>query len=168
MHVFIFYCARPSLRRVFSIYDAQASHCDDFSCGALALGCMGFSTCGMWAQELWFLSSSEVNWSESHSAVSYSLRPQGLHSPWNSPGQSIGVSSLSLLQGSSQPRGWTQVRVQLNPALQADSLPAEPQGKPKSTEVGSLSLLQWIFPTQESNLGLLFFRQVLYQLNSGL
>ena len=38
-----------------------------------------------------------------------------------------------------------------SPALQADSLPAEPQGKPKSTGVGSLSLLQQIFPTQESN-----------------
>ena len=38
-----------------------------------------------------------------------------------------------------------------SPALQADSLPAEPQGKPKNTEVGSLSLLQWIFLTQELN-----------------
>ena len=27
-----------------------------------------------------------------------------------------------------------------SPALQADSLPAEPQGKPKNTAVGSLSL----------------------------
>ena len=32
-----------------------------------------------------------------------------------------------------------------SPALQADSLPAEPQGKPKNTGVGSLSLLQQIF-----------------------
>ena len=38
-----------------------------------------------------------------------------------------------------------------SPTLQADSLPAEPQGKPKNTGVGSLSLLQWIFPTQEYN-----------------
>ena len=38
-----------------------------------------------------------------------------------------------------------------SPALQADSLPAEPQGKPKGTGVGSLSLLQGIFPTQELN-----------------
>ena len=38
-----------------------------------------------------------------------------------------------------------------SPALQADSLPAESQGKPKNTGVGCLSLLQWIFPTQESN-----------------
>ena len=36
-----------------------------------------------------------------------------------------------------------------SPALQADSLPAEPQGKPKNTGVGGLSLLQGIFPTQE-------------------
>ena len=35
------------------------------------------------------------------------------------------------------------------------SLPAAPQGKPKNTEVGTLSLLQWIFPTQELNQDLL-------------
>ena len=39
------------------------------------------------------------------------------------------------------------------PTLQADSLPAEPQGKPKNTGVGSLSLLQRIVPAQESNQG---------------
>ena len=37
-----------------------------------------------------------------------------------------------------------------SPAWQLDSLPAEPQGKPKNTGVGSLSLLQGIFPTQRS------------------
>ena len=52
-----------------------------------------------------------------------------------------------------------------SPALQADSLPTEPQGKPKNTEVGSLSFLQWIFPTQESNWGLLHWRWFLYQLS---
>ena len=40
-----------------------------------------------------------------------------------------------------------------DPALQADSLQSEPPGKPRNTGVGSLSLLQWIFPTQESNQG---------------
>ena len=45
-----------------------------------------------------------------------------------------------------------------------DSLPAEPQGKPQNTGVGSLSLLEWIFPAQESNQGLLHCRQILYQL----
>ena len=53
-----------------------------------------------------------------------------------------------------------------SPALQADSLPAEPQGRPKKTRVSSLSLLQWIFPTQESNQGLLHGRRILYQLSS--
>ena len=33
--------------------------------------------------------------------------------------------------------------------MQGDSLPSEPHGKPKNTGLGSLSLLQWIFPTQE-------------------
>ena len=49
-------------------------------------------------------------------------------------------------RGSSQPRDWTQ-----SPTLQVDSLPAEPQGKPRNTGVGSLSLLQGSFPTQESS-----------------
>ena len=52
-----------------------------------------------------------------------------------------------------------------SPTLQVDSLPAEPQGKPKNTGVGSLSLLQEIFPTQESNQGLLYYRWILYQLS---
>ena len=59
-------------------------------------------------------------------------------------------------RGSSQPR---------SPTLQVDSLLAEPQGKPKNTGVGSLSLLQWIFLTQEFNQGLLHCRQILYQLS---
>ena len=38
-------------------------------------------------------------WSQSRSVESDSLRPHGLYSPWNSPGQNTGVGSLSLLQG---------------------------------------------------------------------
>ena len=55
----------------------------------------------------------------------------------------------------------------MSPTLWADFifLPAEPPGKPKNTGVGSLSLLQGIFPTQESNQGLLHCRQILYQLS---
>ena len=73
--------------------------------------------------------------------------------------------AFSFSGGSSQPR---------SPTLQKDSLPAEPPGKPKNTGVGSLSLLQWIFLTQESNQGLLHCRQIFYPLsyqgipNSGL
>ena len=49
-------------------------------------------------------------WNESHSVVSDSLRPYGLYSPWNSPGQKTGVGSLSLLQGIFPTQG-------LNPGL---------------------------------------------------
>ena len=101
--------------------------------------------------------------SESHSIMSDSWRPHGLYSPWNFPGQNTGVGSLSLLQGIFSTPG-IELRF---PALQADSLPAEPQGKPKNTEVGSLSLLQGIFLTQESNRGLLHCTQILYQLSYG-
>ena len=64
---------------------------------------------------------SHIHECESHSVMSDSLGPHGLHSPWNSPGHSIGVGSLSLLQG--------------------------------------------IFPIQGSNPGLPHCRQILYQLS---
>ena len=51
------------------------------------------------------------------------------------------------------------------PTLQADSLPAEPPGKTKNTGMGSLSLPQWSFATQDSNQGLLHCRWILYQLS---
>ena len=60
---------------------------------------------------------------------------------------------------SSLPKDQTQVS-----RMQEDSLPAE-QGKPKNTGAGSLSLLHWVFPTQESNWDLLHCRQILYQLS---
>ena len=68
--------------------------------------------------------------------------------------------AVSFSKGSSQPG--IEPR---SPALRADSLPAELQGKPKNTGVGSPSLVRWIFPTQESNQGLLHCRWILYQLS---
>ena len=63
-------------------------------------------------------------------------------------------------RGSSQPgiKPWS-------PTLQADFLPSELPRKPKNTGMGSLSLLQWIFLTQELNWGLLHCRWILYQLS---
>ena len=52
-----------------------------------------------------------------------------------------------------------------SPALQADSLPSEPPGKPMNTGEGSLSLLQGIFLTQGSNPGLPHCRWILYHLS---
>ena len=92
--------------------------------------------------------------SESCSVVSNSLQ---LYSPWNSPGQNTGVGSLSFSRGSSQPRDWTQVS-----CIAGRFFTSWATGKPKNTGVGSLSLLQWIFPTQESNWGLLHGRWILF------
>ena len=63
-------------------------------------------------------------------------------------------------RASSQPRDQTQV------SCTAGRF-SEPPGNPKNTGVGNLSLLQGIFPTQESNWGLLHCRQIsqLFQLS---
>ena len=71
-------------------------------------------------------------WTESPSVVFDSLRPHGLQParllwPWNSPGKNTGVGSHFLLQGiflSQEPNSTST-------ALQADSLPSEPPGKPQ-------------------------------------
>ena len=68
----------------------------------------------------------------------------------------LGWIPFPFSRGSSQPR---------SPSLQADSLPVEPQWKPKKTRAGSLSLLQGIFLTQEFNWGFLHCRWSLYQLS---
>ena len=99
--------------------------------------------------------------SQSHSVMSDSLTPHGLYSPCNSPGQNPGVGEPSSPPGD-LPNPGIGPR---SPALQADSLPAEPPGKPKNTGLGSLSLLQWIFLTQELNQGLLHCRRILYRLS---
>ena len=66
------------------------------------------------------------------------------------------LSSRDLLNPRIEPR---------SPALQAHSLPFELPEKSKNIGVGSLSLLQGIFPTQESNRSLLHCRRILYQLS---
>ena len=99
--------------------------------------------------------------------MSDSLQPHGLYSPveyWPGVEYWIQNTEYRILEWVDFPfsRGSSQSR---SPALQADSLPAEPLGKPKNTGVGSLSLLQQVFPTQESNWGLLNCRCIIYQLS---
>ena len=101
--------------------------------------------------------TTRATFGEGHSAVSDSLQPHELYSPWNSLSQNTRVGSFSLL-----PNPGIELR---SPALQADSLPAEPQGKPKNIVVGSLSFLQQIFLTQELNQGLLHYRLIIYELS---
>ena len=69
----------------------------------------------------------------------------------DSPGKNTGVGCHTLPQGDLSNPG-IELR---SPTLQAESLPTELPGKHKNTGVGSLSLLQGIFPTQELNQGLL-------------
>ena len=56
------------------------------------------------------------------------------------------AAAFPFSRGSFQPRDQTR-----SPALQADSLPTEPQRKPKNTAVSCRSFLQGIFPTQGLN-----------------
>ena len=81
------------------------------------------------------------------------------YSPWNSPGQNTGVGSLSFPRGSSQPRDWTQISRIAGRFFTSWAM------RETWEYWSSLSLLQQIFLTQESNHSLLHRRQVLYQLN---
>ena len=56
----------------------------------------------------------------------YGLQSARLLCLWNSPGKNTGVASHSLLQRTFPTQGSNTT----SPALQADSLPSEPPGKP--------------------------------------
>ena len=61
-----------------------------------------------------------------------------------------GILQARILEWVAIPFSWDLPNPGINPTsptLQTDSLPSEPPGKPENTGVGSLSLLQWIFPT---------------------
>ena len=124
--------------------------------------------------------------SESHSVVSESLWPHGLHGPWNSPGQNTVVGSLSLLQGifPTQQLNWgllhyrqilnqlsykgspeSEIRSVVSDSLQPLGLYSPWNSPGQNTVVGSLSLLQGIFPTQGLNPGLPHCKWIIYQLN---
>ena len=74
--------------------------------------------------------------------------------PWNSPDKNIGVSYHVLLLGIFPTQGSNPVSF-----IAVDSLLFEPPGKLKNVGMGSLSLLQGNFPTQELNWGLLNYRR---------
>ena len=65
-----------------------------------------------------------VQWkseSETLSVMSDPLRPHGLYSPWNSPGQNPGVGSLTFLQGNLR----NSAIEPGSPALQANFFPTQ-------------------------------------------
>ena len=99
--------------------------------------------------------------SESRSIMSDSLQPPEVYMVHGIlQDRKLEWAAFPFSRGSSQPRDQTQVS-----HIAGRFLPAEPQGKPKNTRLGSLSLLQRIFPTKESNRGPLLCRQRLYQLS---
>ena len=103
----------------------------------------------------------KVTESESCSVVSDSLRPHGLYSLWILKARTLEWVAFSpspgdLLIPGIEPR---------SPTLQVILYQLSQQGKPKNTGMGSISLLQQIFLTQELNQGLLHCRRILYQLS---
>ena len=86
--------------------------------------------------------------------------PPGLSVHGDSPGKSTEVGSIP--PPGHLPNPGVESK---SPALKVNSLSSEPPGKPKNTAVGSWSLLQGIFSTQELNQGLLLYMRILYQLN---
>ena len=95
--------------------------------------------------------------------------PPGSSVHGDSPGKMMENTPFSIVESLAMEsvampfsRGSFQLR---SPALQVDYLSSESPGKPKNTGVGSLSLLQGIFQTQETNWDLLPCRRILYQLS---
>ena len=82
----------------------------------------------------------------SSSLPPHSYSPSGYSVHGDSPGKNAGA-------GCHPPGDLPNPAIE--PTLQVDSLPSEPPGKPKNTGVGSLSLRQGNFLTQELNQSLL-------------
>ena len=115
----------------------------------------------------------------SYSLRTHGLKPTRLLGPWNFPGQNTGVGCCFFLQGifltqGSYPGLWhcRQMLYHLNHqgspikfCLQYHGLYSPWSSPGQNTGVGSLSLLQGIFPTQGSNPGLPHCRCILYPLS---
>ena len=113
------------------------------------------------------ISFSNVNFSSSSLVAKSCLTlatPQTV--AWQVP-LSMGFSRQEYWSGLPYPLPGDLSNPGLNPRLLLCrcSLPSEPSQKPKSTRVGSLSLLQGIFPTKDLNWGSLHCRQILCQLS---
>ena len=78
-----------------------------------------------------------------------SMQPPGPHTARQAP-LSMGILQARILESVAMPSSRRSSQHCRSPTLQADFLSSEPPGKPKNTGVGSLSLLQGTFLTQES------------------
>ena len=92
-----------------------------------------------------------------------------IHSPWNFPGQTTGVGSLSLGEGNGTPLQYCCLENPMDGGAWKAAVHGVAQSQTRlkwlSRSSSSLSLLQGIFPTQWSNLGLPHYRWILYQLS---
>ena len=118
---------------------------------------------GWWLADLTFKNQElKLSYHNMRNIVSDSLLPHGLI-------QSMEFSRPEYWSGWPFPSPGDLPNRGIKPrsqTLQANYLLAESQRKWKNIGVGSLSLLQWIFPTQELNHGLLRCRWILNQLSS--
>ena len=87
----------------------------------------------------------------------YRLYPARLLCLWQFPGKNTGVDFHFLLHGNHPGSGIKPMPT----ALASRFFATEPPGKPKNIGVGSLSLPQGNFLTQELNQGPLYCRQIL-------
>ena len=91
--------------------------------------------------------------------------------PWTVANQtpvSMGILRARILEWVAMPFSGNLPNPGINPrspALLVESLLIEPRGNPRILKFGSLSFLQGIFPTEDSNRDLLHCRQILYQLS---
>ena len=92
--------------------------------------------------------------------MSDSLWPMAYIVHWITQARILEWITFPFSRGSSQPMDQTQVSCNAGGFFTNWAT-----GKPKDTEVGSLSLLKQTFPIQESNWGILHCRWILYQLS---
>ena len=108
--------------------------------------------------------------------MDYSLQGSSVHRIYQA--RILEWLAISFSRGSSQPRDWTWVSCIAGRLLTGWVRREVQKSESDSVLFGSLwllqarilewvafSLLQWIFPTQESNWGLLHCRRILYQLS---
>ena len=91
--------------------------------------------------------------------------PSGKHPPWKEPGIQLLVVAVMMMTGLCVSESESESCSVVPSSLQPHGLYSPWNSAGQNTGVGSLSLLQWIFPAQDLNWGLLHCRQILYQLS---
>ena len=91
--------------------------------------------------------------------------PSGKHPPWKEPGKQLLVVAVMMMTGLCVTESESESCSVVSNSLWPHRLYSPWNSLSQNTGVDSLSLLQGIFPAQESNWGLPYCRQILYQLS---